>query len=670
MELPSTCLFSSGNLLFIRIPIHTHTYIHIHIGTKEITQEVTMKFFKIVSFLVCTAYCVQCALLGIDFGTQNTKAVLIAPGVSLDVLLTPESKRKEVSGLAATFDKDGKIERHFGTHALASCVKSPQSCMLYMNTIIEGEEGEIQRYQEQFPGVAINKDNHGLIRVTVKSRDGSKEETFHIEEVLGMVFNEIKKRAEQHWSESASSGMITKVDDVVISVPYQLSAEGRLRIIDGAEIAGLNVVSLVEDGMSIAIDYLNRKNEIDSADEYHLIFDGGAGQTKLTLTSVNNKDGKPAVNIISRASTKSINGEIFTSKIRDLIIEKFDERQGKGLLLRKDARLMQKLWQIAERTKLILSANTETDVYIESLYDDNDFRCVVTREEFEELLKKERGLLGELVDGIAGNLTLGSIVLSGGSSRIPWIQKLLVEKFGEESISKNVNADESVVFGTIMRGAQLMGLKQRFQFTVNSERTLKYWSEELQVSESITVSGQEEEGTLEIPGLANTTFHDFNVAYEKEYMFEVPESIDCNSTRYVLEYGADLNMYLICDLGEGKERRHVLIRHHRGMNEIAKFSAKEKLRLLDHSDEEKRLLSDMKNKLETLIYELRGVEQNEAKLAELDELLDWLDYESGDATFSDVSKRYEELHGEYRVILEGGPSAALDTEEQDVHDEL
>ena len=129
-------------------------------------------------------------------------------------------------------------------------------------------------------------------------------------------------------------------------------------------------------------------------------------------------------------------------------------------------------------------------------------------------------------------------------------------------------------------------------------------------------------------------------------------------------------MYLICDMGEGKERRHVLIRHHRGMNEIAKFSAKEKLRLLDHSDEEKRLLSDMKNKLETLIYELRGVEQNEAKLAELDELLDWLDYESGDATFSDVSKRYEELHGEYRVILEGGPSAALDTEEQDVHDEL
>ncbi|GME90547.1 unnamed protein product [Ambrosiozyma monospora] len=123
---------------------------------------------------------------------------------------------------------------------------------------------------------------------------------------------------------------------------------------------------------------------------------------------------------------------------------------------------MNRLWQAADKAKLVLSANTETRISVESLYDDIDFRALVTREEFEDYTSENFGrinlpLINALSEFDINNLK--SVILAGGSTRVPFVQKHLTTFLGsDDMIAKNVNADEAAVIGATYRGVSMAGM--------------------------------------------------------------------------------------------------------------------------------------------------------------------------------------------------------------------
>jgi hypoxia up-regulated 1 len=644
---------------------------------------------------------VNCALLGVDFGTEYTKAILVAPGVPFDILLTSESKRKDVSGLAIEFDttnnKNVKVHRKFGTQALSTCIKTPQSCMLYLKPLlgIGSANPIIYEYSDKFPGNKIGIQNgREATTVLVASKDGSHEETYLVEEAIAMILIEIKNRALEYWKERSPDTLGT-IDELVISVPRHFNEASRIALTDAAELAGLKVVALVDDGLAIALDYAQKRNDIkENTKEYHLIFDSGAGSTKTSLVSIANLNGTINVEIENYASNSKFNGELFTMLVKKLILEQFSQNSGISLEdLVYDPKVMQKVWQVAEKTKLILSANTETNVNIESFYNDIDFKGFITRQslesEIEAALPSIPNMLDIVLEGFDKN-DLKSVILAGGSVRVPIIQDTLIKYFGNENIlSKNVNADESVVFGTTLRGAQIMKLTRKKQINIIDHSPFQYDIVYKKPDESI-------KGVINVPKgmLANEKVTVNLAEFENQYLPEIQVDIFENSQalthkfnftipkkfnettceggiEYILNYGFSksdiftvnnikVNCYsLVNDTVSNipKTGNMPFTSQYFGFEpmpssmkkkSIVRFNTYEKM------DLELQHVSDTKNKLEATLYEIRYILEELEDLLPHDllagfstnvtEFLEWLDYESEDAHLSDILTKLQLAH--------------------------
>ncbi|KAG0689289.1 lumenal Hsp70 protein [Pichia californica] len=637
----------------------------------------------------------------INFGTEYTKAILVAPGVPFDILLTSESKRKDVSGLALLMDvnDDGKPDFHrkFGTHALSTCIKSPQSCMIYLKPLLGGStvNTAMREYSYKFPGVTLGiQGGRDAVTLVTSDKTGKHNETLLLEEVVGMTFLEIKNRALDYWKERSPETVGT-IDEVVISVPRYFTEAARISLTDAAELAGLKVIALVDDGLSVALDYAQKRNDFEeNTKEYHLIFDAGAGSTKLSLVSIANVNETLNLELENYAYSDILNGEFFTTAVRSIILDKFCAENGienDDVLF--DFKAMQKLWQASEKTKLILSANSETKVTIESLYGDIDFKGIVTRDELESVMTAPMDLLKPLFINVLEGFDikkLNSIILAGGSSRVPMIQQALSSYLGsDELISKNVNADESVVFGTTLVGAQALGLTRKRQFNIIDRSSVKYDIKYSSANDSSVG------GLIEVPKgiLSDKKFSvnltEFSNEYLKGINVEVLQNGDVitqiynfttpkrfNSTtcegglKYVLNYGFSKSD--IFQVNSIKMECHSLIngtvskvpKHgnmpvestyfgFQPMPASMKRSSISRLNALETRDLERQKMSDIKNKLEGKLYELRYLlEEYESVLpsdiydtysVNVTEGLDWLDYESDEATLKDVETKLNEI---------------------------
>lgn len=642
---------------------------------------------------------VNCALLGIDFGTEYTKAILVAPGVPFDILLTSESKRKDVSGLAIEFDTSKEtpdVHRKFGTHALSTCIKSPQSCMLYLKPLLglgSADEG-MYEYSGKFPGVGLGIQNgRDAATVVTGSKDGSFNDTFLLEEVVAMTFLEIKNRALEYWKERSPDTFGT-IEEVVISVPRYFNDASRIAITDAAELAGMKVISLVDDGLATALDYAQKRNDFKQNEkEYHLIFDSGAGSTKASLVSFTNINDTVYVELENYAYSDKFNGELFTIMVRAIILEQFSEQSGVQIAdILYDAKVMQKLWQVSEKTKLILSANTETTVNIESLYNDIDFKGYVTREELESRMEISLSaipnMLSSVFNGFDVKQKLNSVILSGGSIRVPIVQQYLVDFFGtDELISKTVNADESVVFGTTLYGAQLLKLTRKKNFKVIDHSPVGY-------NIYYKTPDNQIKGSVEVPsGLPSNEKLSFNISdFENQFVPEVNINIFQNNKilthqlnftmpkkfnettceggklEYTMNYGFSkshvfnvnsikVQCYPLVNDTISETARIGTMQHvskyfgFEPMPPSMKAKSINRLNLFEKRDSERQLISDTRNQLESKLYEIRyALEEYEQVLpssffeetsANITETLEWLDYESDDATIGDIRDKLQ-----------------------------
>eukprot|EP01087_Luapelamoeba_hula_P008852 TRINITY_DN2246_c0_g1_i3.p1 TRINITY_DN2246_c0_g1~~TRINITY_DN2246_c0_g1_i3.p1 ORF type:complete len:996 (-),score=275.07 TRINITY_DN2246_c0_g1_i3:47-2653(-) len=287
--------------------------------------------------------------------------------------------------------------------------------------------------------------------------------TMSMEEVTGMVLANGRVIAEAYTG--------TKDKDVVITVPPFYTMEQREALLEAAKLANFNVLSLINSGTAVALHYaFGRKFE--ETPQYVAFYDMGHTSTKVSIVefrAVPAKSGKknstvPQLKVLSVGWDKDLGGRTFTRRLAERMAdEAMSQMKAKGLTpvdIRGNVRAMARMVAASEKAKLVLSANQETSIYVESLIDESfDFRATVTREQFEswcsDLLERVAAPLNTAIDasGIAAK-EITAVEIVGGGVRVPKVQAVLREAAGVEELSKHLNGDEAAVLGAVFFAAQ------------------------------------------------------------------------------------------------------------------------------------------------------------------------------------------------------------------------
>ncbi|THY60133.1 actin-like ATPase domain-containing protein [Aureobasidium pullulans] len=424
------------------------------------------------------------AVLGIDLGGAYIKAAIVKPGVPLDIVPTKDSKRKEaavvgfkpVSGSALEFGS--YPERLYGGDALALGGRFPGDVFTNLKTLLGLVPGDhtdsmIKNYHARHPAIKSKFDQEKGTVSFEPSAFGSSEGPWTLDELLAMELKNIRTNAE-----AMSKG--SSVTDAVITVPVHWTADERRAIERAADLAGINVMSLISDGLAVGIDYAVKRTfpSVTKGEkaEYHLIFDMGAGSTTATLLRFSSKDVKDIgrfnktiqeVAVMGAGWDKTLGGDELNALIVDYLVDAFvakpqavkagitaEEVKGHG-------RTASKIWREAERARMVLSANSDVRSSFEGLYKDIDFATKLTRAEFEKMAASHADRISAPVQQAldAAKLSfkdLDSVILHGGAIRTPFVQKKLESMTGKSTeVRSNVNSDESAAFGAAFKAAGL-----------------------------------------------------------------------------------------------------------------------------------------------------------------------------------------------------------------------
>ncbi|KAI1496412.1 stress protein ORP150 [Biscogniauxia marginata] len=432
-----------------------------------------------VLFLFSTNALAVSAVLGVDLGTEYIKAALVKPGIPLEIVLTKDSRRKETSAVAfkpsQNVPKSGAYpERVYGSDAMALASRFPSDVYPNLKTLLglPTDDSVVQEYVARHP--ALQLETHKLRGTAAfKSTATPDEEAWMVEELLAMELQSIQRNAE------ALAGPDTSVRSLVITVPPFYTTEEKRAVELAADLVGLKVLSLISDGLAVGLNYATSRtfptvNE-GGKPEYHMVFDMGAGSTKATIMKFQGRTVKDIgkfnktvqeVQVVGSGWDRTLGGDAFNYLIVDDMVSKFVESsaakkaavttesvQGHG-------RAMAKLLKEAERLRHILSANVDTSASFEGLYDDIDFRYKITRADFEKMAEAHAERVGIAIQKALDTAELDvkqldSIILHGGSSRTPFVQKELEKIAGGDKLRSNVNSDEAAVFGAGFRAAEL-----------------------------------------------------------------------------------------------------------------------------------------------------------------------------------------------------------------------
>ena len=453
----------------------------------------------LIFFLFSPSALAQSAVLGIDIGTEYIKAALVKPGIPLDIVLTKDSKRKEAAAIGFKLsthgaqDPDQLAERLYGGDALAVHPRFPgdvyPNLKPLLGSVLDSKDSE-EQYRGKYPGLGLIRDGEGVLGFKSKAL-GADATAVTVEELLSMQITNIKHNA------GTMAGKAAKIQNSVITVPPFYTVDEKRAVALAAELAGLNVMSLMSDGLSVGLHYATSRNfpNIDKGDkpEVHMVYDMGAGSTSATVLKVQSRSvndvGKfnktiQEVNVLGVGWDRFLGGDALNKLILDDMLKKFVESNGAksqniGVAsVSKHGRAMAKLWREAERIRQVLSANTATSANMESLYEDIDFKYKLSRSEFEDMAASYMSKVNAPIDAAlsSAKLTvddLHSVVLHGGAIRTPFVQKQLEGRVGDAAkLRSNVNADEAAVFGAAFKAA---GLSPSFRVREISSNDIAYY---------------------------------------------------------------------------------------------------------------------------------------------------------------------------------------------------
>ncbi|KAI5474325.1 protein of heat shock protein Hsp70 family [Pseudohyphozyma bogoriensis] len=405
-----------------------------------------LSLVSLLSLLALLPPSFAASLLAVDYGTDSFKASLVKPGVPFDVLINKDSKRKTPALLTIRGE-----DRSFGGEAANLATRFPQFTFSSIKLLLG--------HPSTHPQAALHNSLYNTPPSTT-ARGSPAISSYPVEEILAQQLVYAKEMAEEAAGES--------VRDTVITVPAWFGQSERQAVLDAIELAGLRSIGLVNDGTAAAVNYAMTRTFAPEP-TYHLLYDFGAGSLRTTLVSLKSALLPDPLSLAAKPELKNVTsltvhgvghdldvgGYVFDRIVRDLLKDEFEKT---GPKVEGDKRAMAKLLKEAGRVKQVLSANVESMGRIEGLINDIDLRATISRQQLEDgaahLLPK---FTQPIHDAFVGtNLTLddvASVILVGGSSRVPMVEAAVRAAVGEDKIAKNVNADEAAVMGAALYGA-------------------------------------------------------------------------------------------------------------------------------------------------------------------------------------------------------------------------
>lgn len=305
------------------------------------------------------------------------------------------------------------------------------------------DDPKIQSDMKHWPFKVINRDTKPILQVEYK---GEKKE-FSPEEISSMVLIKMKETADAFLGQS--------VKDAVVTVPAYFNDSQRQATKDAGVIAGLNVLRIINEPTAAALAYGLDKNL--KGERNVLIFDLGGGTFDVSILSI---DEGSLFEVRSTAGDTHLGGEDFDNRLVAHFVEEFKRKFKKDLS--GSPRALRRLRTACERAKRTLSSNSEASIEIDALHDGVDFYTKISRARFEELcLDLFRSTLEpvekSIKDAKLDKSQIHDVVLVGGSTRIPKVQKLLQDFFNGKELNKSINPDEAVAYGAAVQAAILIG---------------------------------------------------------------------------------------------------------------------------------------------------------------------------------------------------------------------
>jgi len=378
----------------------------------------------------------DCPVIGIDLGTTYSCVAIYKNG---KVEIIPNEFGNRITPSVVAFTDD---ERLVGEAAKNQASANPTRTVYDVKRLIGRKftDAEVQHDKKFMPYDIVDKDGKPYIRANVKG----EVKTFAPEEISAMILTKMKEIAENYLG--------TKVQNAVITVPAYFNDAQRLATKDAGRIAGLNVLRVLNEPTAASIAYgLEKKGE-----ENILVFDLGGGTFDVSVLSLD----QGVFEVLATSGDTHLGGEDFDQRVLDYFIKLIQKKYNKDISQDKSA--IQKLKREVEKGKRALSNVHEVRVEIEDLIEGQEFSEVLTRARFEELnmdlFKKTLTPVQEALElaGLKKN-KIDEIVLVGGSTRIPKIQKMIKDFFNGKEPNRGINPDEAVAYGAAAQGGVLCG---------------------------------------------------------------------------------------------------------------------------------------------------------------------------------------------------------------------